>query len=315
MFYPDADGDTFSYQHHVSFDVAESYDPNSAYHGEYFEGPQFGNSRQPEYVGWNPEGGAQISEHNCYFPLPHLTPAIYSAPVSAIAYDTRVAAIYVASHTQPFGNRPRKASMLVTHSTLDGSLYSSCAGHPEAEIDTLQSIYKTFYSGTIRASSKPTRPHQIIPLHAYQPAFGTRVQQPTEAHMGITTLLSMTPSFVTSVSPAGVRVHTIGGLCVSDNELMGMVCGAPHPEVGSTHISVGGVGWTQGLVGGHKPQIHCLDVYQDLRIVSSHTFSGDLGVMALERNEPKRALVAGCSDGSLRLVDGRMRGADRKSVV
>ncbi|KAI2505269.1 exonuclease [Fragilaria crotonensis] len=118
--------------------------------------------------------------------------------------------------------------------------------------------------------------------------------------MGITKLLSITPGFVTSVSPAGVRVHTIGGLCVSDNDITGMVCGTPHPEVGSTHVSV----------GGHKSQIHCLDLYQDLQIVSSHTFPGDLGVMDLDRNELKRALVAGCSDGTLRLLDGRMRGAE-----
>lgn len=308
MFYPDAGKDTFSNQQHVPvhYDMhsAEFYDPSRAIHGEHFEGTQ------TEYSGWDLEGVAQISEPGYYFPQLHFTPAIYSAPVSALAYDTRLAAVYVASHTQPFGNRPRRASMLVTHSTLDGTLYSSCAGHPEAEVDILHSIYNTFYSGRSHASSKPTRPQQIIPPHAYQTPFGTGVQQLQAAHMGITTLLSATPGFVTSVSPAGVRVHTIGGLCVSDNELMGMVCGTPHCEVGSTHISVGGVGSTHVAAGGRKPQIHCLDLYQDLRIISSHTFSGDLGVMALERNESKRALVAGCSDGTLRLVDGRMRGAE-----
>ncbi len=301
MFHPDADQGTVLYQHQDHYDGAEFYDQTQAIQGEHFDGTQYGAMGQAEYVAWGVEGIAQISEPGYYYPLPHLTPAIYSAPVSALAYDPRSAAIYVASHTQPFGNRPRKASMLVTHNTLDGTLYSSSAGHPEAEVETLQSIYKTFYYGHSQATTKQARPQHMVPPHAYQPAFGaTGGQQLQGAHMGITTLLSITPGFVTSVSPAGVRVHTIGGLCVSDNDITGMVCGTPHPEVGSTHVSVGGL----------KSQIHCLDIYQDLRIVSSHTFPGDLGVMALDRNELKRALVAGCSDGTLRLLDGRMRGAE-----
>jgi WD40 repeat protein len=288
--------------------AGEFYHPSRTNFNEYDDGAGYLDKPsyamplyQDPYGGWDVNGStvAHDTESGYYYPTPPLTPTIYGAPVSAIAYDTRNAAIYVASHTQPFGERPRRASMLVTHSTLDGTLYSSCGGHPEAEMGILQSVYTVFFAGQGQASSKQRRLHHIPP-HAYQPSYGATMQQPQAAHMGITTLLSTTPGFVTSVSPAGVRVHTIGGLCVSDNDTPGMICGTPHPESGFIHVSV----------GGQNSQIHSMDTYQDLRTVSSHTFPVELGVMALESNPHKRVLIAGCSDGTLRLVDGRMRGAE-----
>lgn len=287
----------------------EDYYDSGAGYQDYSDGQYYDQQQQQQYEGgdfqgqWNAQGelsGGDTAESGFYFPVPHLQPQLYSAPVSAIAYDTGYASMYVASHTQPFGERPRRASVLVAHSTLDGSLYSSCGGHPEADMNVLQSVYKTCYTSIDGQASINQRRHRHIPPHAFQPPYGATLQQPQAAQMGITTLIQASTGYITSISPAGVRVHTMGGLCVSDNDTSGMICGTSHPESGSTHISVGGC----------NSQIHCMDIYQDLRIVSSHHFASDLGVMAMEQNENKQALVAGCSDGTLRFIDGRMRGAE-----
>jgi hypothetical protein len=252
---------------------------------------------------WMQEGSVTSNaSYGYYFPLPKLTCAIYSAPVSAIAYDLEAAAMYVASHTQPFGERPRRASMLVTHNTLNGALYSSCAGHPEADSALLNSMYSCFFSGsnTNTIGKRNIGRDTTLPSHVYQPPYGRITQQPQASHVGITALLNNSPGFVTSISPAGVRLHTMGGHCITDNDMEGMFCGTFHPESQSTHISVAGV----------NSAIHLLDIYQELRIVSSYTIADDLGVMALNRNDAKRVLITGCSDGTLRLIDGRMIGAE-----
>jgi len=253
---------------------------------------QYGNA--PSVDQWNEAGNVE----NGYFSqLPQFFPQLYSAPISSIAHDVGYSSMYVASHTLPFGDRGRRASMLVTHSTIDGSLYSSCGGHPEADAGVLQSMYKIFFCGDYQIGRRNYR----LPAHAFIPPFGgATIQQ--HAQLGISALMPVVTGYVTSVSPAGVRVHTAGGLCVSDYEVSGMICGTSHPESKATHVSV----------GGYNSQISCLDLCQNLRVVSSYAFQTDkrLGVMSLCSNAHKKALVAGCSDGTLRLVDGRMRGAE-----
>jgi hypothetical protein len=280
------------YQHQDCLVGAEQYYDHDLQHYDagHYEDPSF-------HQAWaNIETAEPSVEPGYFVPMPPLTPQIYSAPVSAIAYDAAYDAIYIAGHTQPFGERPRRASMLVTHRLSDGMLYSSCGGHPEADIKVLQTIYKSIYSGEELSATR--RQGQNIPPSAYQPPYGL-LQSPSSACIGITTLLPLTAGYVGSVSPSGVRVHSMGGLCVSDFEVEGMLCGAAHPESHRTHISVGGC----------NSQIHCLDVYQNLRTVSSHSLSKTC-CSAMASNETKKALVIGCTDGTLRLIDGRMRGAE-----
>jgi len=259
---------------------------------QYFD--QYGNASS--FNQWEESEVIETLEPGYLSPLPHLVPQIYSSPVSAVAYDEGYLSIYVASHTQPFGERSRRASMLVTHSTINGSLYSSCGGHPEADLGVLRSVYKSFFCGDYQHNCR----NQHLPIHAFQPPYGATVQQPHGAQLGISELIAGTTGYITSVSPAGVRIHTVGGLCVSDFEVSGMMCGTPHLESKTTHVSVGGC----------HSKIYCLDLYQGLRVVSSHSLQPDVGVMALSSNDNKQALVAGCSDGTLRFIDGRMRGAE-----
>ena len=251
-----------------------------------------------------------------------LDPQLCSAPVSAIAYDDTFSAMYVASHTQQFGERSRRASMLVTHNIGTGMVHSSCAGHPECETKTLNTIYRTFYGGKSgRTNTAPIR----VPPHAYQPPFGSALQ-PLTPHMGITSLLEAS-GYVVSVSPAGVRVHTQGGLCVTDHAIEGMVCGTPHPnhDHAMTHVSVGGVGIvsadTKRSASRLAPQLHCMDIYQDLRIISSRTIrpvgglDNPTGIMAIGTSHERQSLVTGCSDGTVRFFDGSWRSRGNVEVA
>ena len=102
---------------------------------------------------WNQANALQEAAlSGSYYPTvpSSLQPQLYGAPISALAYDDEYEAIYVTSHTQPLGKYAagKRASMMVTHSSTDGMLYSSCAAHPEASQSTLNTVYDTFYLGS-----------------------------------------------------------------------------------------------------------------------------------------------------------------------
>lgn len=229
------------------------------------------------------------TETGAFYPLPPLTPQLYGAAVSAIAYDTEYQAMYVASHCHPTtspnhlsgmmttstttttrGNSNyhptlTSSSMLVTHSTKDGMLYSSCAGHPQASTNTLQQLYQLLYQGTtgMQVPSRTSVSHPAaataatrIPSHAYRPPYGRSMathgaatttphnhDAMTGQHMGISQLFSLGSQQVASVSPSAVRIHTQGGLCLADHAVEGMLCGT---IIGSGHNTIP----THMLVGG-----------------------------------------------------------------
>ena len=269
--------------------------------------------------GQNQDASAPASvEYGYYDALGSLQPTLYGSPVSALCYSDSHHALHVASLTQTFGKTGRfshhKASMLVAHSTLDGMLYSSCAAHPEATISTLKAVYTTFYGGQRVEST-----HRPIPSRAIEPCYSYTLSAsepkdlasftPNTSHWGISEILA-TNGYLVTVSPGAVRVHTQGGLCVSDYEIEGMICATPHPHVGDavTHISVGGI----STGAQNKAQVHCMDLYQNLRIVSSQalTTSMDkdtLGVMCTASNHSNNTVLAGCSDGTIRFLDGSGR--------
>lgn len=265
---------------------------------------------------WDAAGAEENVLPGYYFPIANLSPQLYGAPISALAYDDEYEAIYVASHTQPLGrHHGNRVSMMVTHSTLDGILYSSCAAHPEADSSTMDSLYQIMYGGgSPVASSNHRMAH--IPAHAYQPPYGMDETGSFlgKRQMGITTLLPI-KGYVASVSPSAVRVHSHGGLCMSDHDILGMISGTIHP--GSMHVSVGGA-----AMGAHKSHVHCMDLFQGLRIVLSNTFRSEsisvpFGVMCMSTNHDKQTIVVGCSDGTLRLLDAswRARGGSELAKV
>jgi PAB-dependent poly(A)-specific ribonuclease subunit 2 len=180
------------------------------------------------------------------------------------------------------------------------------------------------------------------PSHAYRPPYGSgsnndninaavyphqqqhhqnnRYQQ--RGHMGINDLLPLdgTDGYVASVSPSSVRVHSYGGLQVSHNDIEGMICGTIHPHPGiaaATHITVGGLhvdppsssssSTTPKPTPAHKGQsIHCMDLWQGLRTVQSISFNNvdarTVAVTAMATSHEKGSIVAGCSDGMIRLL-------------
>ena len=269
----------------------------------------------------------ESTEPGKYALLNEFTPRIFGYPVNALAYDTGYAAIYVASTTQSMSStrwRSNRASMLVTHSTTDGMLYSSVYGHPEASPSTLQATYRCLYGIEKTVPLAPNRQH--VPPHAYRPPYGgsnvdaapTLIPNaagggvPKQGHIGINSLLPLN-GFVASVSPSAVRLHSHGGLQLHDYDIEGMICGTIHPhsdEGMATHISVGGI-----PIGGpskhNKHEVHCMDIWQGLRIVSSRAFkdsySANVGVTAMATSQERGSIVAGCSDGNIRILDGSLR--------
>lgn len=306
-------------------------------------------------------------------------------PITAVAYDPTYAAVYLATpslalssagrarhHFQPpnhnhHPNHPNKASKLLVHSTLDHTLYSSVAGHPEAPAQVLNSIYKTVYGGIpphspaslLMVDTQPTTSRHI-PSHAYRPPYGsldpvlssTLYTSPTSSYQrGVETLLPLA-GYVASISPAGVRLHQCGGFLEADHPVQGMLCGTVHPTGVSngpespaltTHITVGGLDWTSttpstnnakasnhrhshgGAASTPKHHLHCLDLWQGLRTVASYSLHSSsssssrttrltpsshnsaLAVTALATLHSNGSMVAGCTDGQLRLLDIRLR--------
>jgi len=271
-------------------------------------------------------------------------------PITAVAYDDTVndalfaatAALSMSGGRQRFNDH--RASMLATHSASDGMLYSSVAGHPEAPSSVLAAIYRSIYGApaTRMTAATSTATQRRVPSHAYRPPFAGPTSTSSshapapfgkkEYQMGINTLVTA-QGYVASVSPAGIRLHAHGGMQVGDRHLEGMVCGTAHPSgagrnsggdvyATTTHLTVGGValggGGDQGMLSATATtsahQLHCIDLWQDLRSVASCPLdrranaTGDgIAVTALATNHSKGSVVVGCSDGQVRLFDGRLR--------
>ena len=251
------------------------------------------------------------------YPINSLQPQLHGAPVSALAYDSTYEAIFVASPTQSLsrGRFNHRASILSTHSTSDGMLYSSVAAHPEAPPKVLQKVYNTIYS--VSTHTSPTNASRVhIPSHALRPAYGEfDPMLPTSTtqtfQMGINKLVPLGEGYVSSVSPSAVRIHTHGGLQTADFHTEGMLSMTPHPNHDNTitHVTVGGKALDPD-VSDHsgKSELLCLDVFS-MRVVASFSSkdSFKMGVNALATSDSRGAIVAGCTDGNIRVLDSRLR--------
>lgn len=281
-----------------------------------------GQSSQVYGGGYQQPAAAAAKDGSFYFHS-EIVPQIYGSPVNALAYDAAYQAMYIASTTQSMSStrfRSHQASMLVTHNTLDGMLYSSVAGHPEASSSTLQTVYECMFGIPKTTPMPPSRQH--IPPHAYRAPFGSRQVETVpvvrgsslakQGHIGITTILPL-DGYAATISPAAVRIHAHGGMQLHDFDIEGMLCGTIHPhsdQGGPTHITVGGIPCNP-LAKHREQEIHCMDLWQGLRIVSSRSFKDryekKVGVTALATSHDRGSIVAGCSDGHLRVLDGSLR--------
>mmetsp|Transcript_12503 Transcript_12503/g.29312 ORF Transcript_12503/g.29312 Transcript_12503/m.29312 type:complete len:1518 (-) Transcript_12503:118-4671(-) len=165
-------------------------------------------------------------------------------------------------------------------------------------------------------------------------------QNQQRGHMGIMELLPLQGGYVASISPSAVRIHSHGGLQLHDSDMPGMISGTIHPHCSSgmpndgnaaaTHITVGGLSMKMaGTLGENTaispirknsrvvhPSIHCLDLWHGLRVVVSRSFkdtnknsnsSSQVGVTCMATSHDKGSIVAGCTDGNIRLLDGSLR--------
>lgn len=285
---------------------------------------------------------AVTTEAGSYYPIEDIQcPLFYGTPVSAVAYDETFDAIYAATVTKsgtlsPAHHRrfPQRSTMMVTHNLSDSMLYSSVASHPEAPAKVLNAIYRTVYS-----APQPALPYKAVPNHAFQPAYGrTDPALPDGAvvavlgggsngkeggnyQLGVTSLIPLAEGTVASVSPAGVRIHAVGGMQLADHPIEGVLSATPHPQRQNsvTHLTVGGMAGSISSQTGTKPlptlttassehHLHCVDLWQGLRIVTSHTLDrnnreSNIAVTAMATSHSRGCVAVGCSDGYLRLVD------------
>mmetsp|Transcript_2153 Transcript_2153/g.3958 ORF Transcript_2153/g.3958 Transcript_2153/m.3958 type:complete len:1509 (+) Transcript_2153:268-4794(+) len=136
-----------------------------------------------------------------------------------------------------------------------------------------------------------------------------------------------------SISPSSVRVHSRGGLQVSSSKIQGMYTGTFHPGVhyhhsdetaandmdvssSVTHVTVGGVARNRSGVN-----LYCMDLYSNsLKVVASHAvkhingsgsgLTTEMCIADLATNHETANIIAGCSDGTIRILDGRWRGGN-----
>jgi hypothetical protein len=217
-------------------------------------------------------------------------------------------------------------------------VYSSFVAHPEAESRVLDSLHSVLFGGSastwsIYNNAQAAKPR---PNHAYGPCFVPpacahnralihshfSAQRPEHKYcMGVTSILPFeTPYFgsggrVLSISPHGVRVHTRGGMIMSDKQdlLSGMLCGELIGTSGSMFANVAGMSFSSKEDSARRPHhVHCIDLQRDLKIVSSQTIIGrdDLCVTDMASNQMRNNLVVGCSDGTVRVLDGGRRNAE-----
>lgn len=250
----------------------------------------------------------------------------------------------------------QRVSMLATHSFPDGILYSACAGHDEAKTDLLNSISVSLYGSPLSSTDATPLFKQTqmagnkIPMHAYRPTHGSPSSPSLESaafrnspfdtpnipQMGITTILPFSctshyygdnagtsdgETYLCSVSPSSVRIHSHGGLLISENKTEGMLAGTFHPggyDEGIGDLTIGGVATHVTVAGvatndsGHN--IHCMDLYSNgLKTITSYAIRPDnaksnaICVSDLVTNYDKGNVIAACSDGTLRLFDGAWR--------
>ena len=254
------------------------------------------------------------------------------------------------------------------HSVLFGSGIDIVA--PSLPSSSAAAAVTTSAISTIRSSSTM----KARPSHAYGPPFGPPSfvhqyhpttsllnnaasvvnKRPEERHtMGISSIFEISTPYlgsggrICSISPYGVRVHTRGGMIMSDSNsrnrsssqqqqhgslLSGMTCGALM-ESGDLHFAVVGGMSSFDETGGSSvgstttatrssQHIHCVDLHRDLKIVSSHTLipnnnNGDRGqqqkrmcVSDMAFHNERNSIVVGCSDGTIRVLDGGRRNVE-----
>jgi hypothetical protein len=350
------------------------YDPNAYYHSSYNIYNERGQQQSEQYTemaysdNYYPQeiDDNFVTEGSYYPVLPPYIPHIQSSPISAIGIDPSSDAIYIAGHAislprkrYPSNSYPssasdqRGASMVATHLFSNGSLYSACAAHAEAEKEVLENVISSIFGSSFPTSDIPhhhqKQQHLKIPNHAYRPPFENPfkssqvgiVPPKYSFQLGITKLLPFTckvPSFDSgnnsdqvktdgyycSISPSSVRVHSRGGLQVSSSKIQGMYAGTFHPgmhhyadadetDISSsvTHVTVGGVARNRSGVN-----LYCMDLYSSsLKVVASHAVKNvngltEMCITDLATNIETTNIVAGCSDGTIRIFDGRWRGGN-----
>ena len=248
---------------------------------------------------------ASSAEDGSFFPSSEF--AMGQTAVTSIGFDTSYDALYVGSTAHSFSCKSRAAA-LSTYSLSDHMIYSTVAGHPEAATSTLHSVYTAMYGFP---HTKPAVRPVSIPPHAYRAPYGSAsaTNLSYQEQIGISQIVPL-DGYLASVSPSALRIHTQGGLQLHDYDLPGGLSATIHPHDGvPTHISVGALTTTSS--NQKKNEVFCFDLWRGLQVVSTRGFKDrmdiSVGVTALATSQERGTIIAGCSDGFLRILDGSLR--------
>ena len=110
---------------------------------------------------------------------------------------------------------------------------------------------------------------------------------------------------------------------MSDKMLSGMTCGTLMTRGTHQFAAVGGMSSydeSMSESGDRSFQhVHCVDLHRDLKIVSSHTLVRNGGenkgqqllcVSDMAFNVERNSIIVGCSDGTIRVLDGGRRNVE-----
>lgn len=237
----------------------------------------------------------------------------------------------------------RRSSIISVHDATDGSLYSSMRGQ-DASPHVLQSIYSSVYGdpASNKVMATRTKNPTTIPRHAYRPPYGTTdpalmtdlvMMNNTNRHfqMGIQALLPLTmtvmendpaPPPILAVSPAGTVLQTLGGAPIAHDRVQGGLA-ASLCQQRPTQVVIGGAAISRNTdtntaspsllyTTTTQDHIRILDAWQGLRQVSSCSLddshshaTSPTAVTCLVENTEKGSLLAGSTDGHIRLLDPR----------
>ena len=207
-------------------------------------------------------------------------------------------------------------SMMYVHEEDTLELYSSVAAHPILKTNSVLSHrHNRFSSGNYHDGGI----FRIVPLVNYIPDESTIAEPGSNRE---------TRPFALSVSSAGVRAHTRGGLKLCEFSVRGTSSGkdngptiettaaAIHPYVEQygtmpTHLTCATTksGYTATSTSQQNKNVFCLDIYAGLKEIASIKLCSSnraQDISSMETNLQYNCLVAGTNQGILRIIDGNL---------
>jgi len=219
-----------------------------------------------------------------YYNFTTFHPNLRNTAVSTLSFDSHHELLHCGgmqtTGTPKYQNEKKKettyTSMMCSVVLPSLDIYSSVSAHPACD-------------ASFTAPNNPEDPTK----------FKVKVKE------GLTEIHSFLHGTAT-LSLYGIRCHNKGGLLLADHPLKGVQTGCFNPgSPDPTHLTVGG-----SSIPGQ--QLHCLDIYNAFSPVSTLDLNANVSVLTSSPANSSPTILAGCTDGSIRVLDGLLRSFKRK---